>query len=68
MRLQIFKISAIFKIAAKTRHKKWAVKIHHCPELIPDIETFLPIAIFKMAATIPQTFNIVRYHLNLICG
>jgi hypothetical protein len=36
-----------------------------CPELIPDIEKFLPIAIFKMAATIPQKFNIVRYHQNL---
>jgi hypothetical protein len=24
-------MSAIFKIAAKTRHKKWAVKIQHCP-------------------------------------
>jgi hypothetical protein len=21
----------IFKMAAKTRHKKWAVKIQHCP-------------------------------------
>ena len=32
-----------------------------CPEMIPDIETFLPVAIFKMAATIPQKFNIVRF-------
>jgi hypothetical protein len=31
------------------------------PELIPDIEKFLPVAIFKMAATIPHKFNIVRY-------
>jgi hypothetical protein len=23
-------MSAIFKMAAKTRHKKWAVKIQHC--------------------------------------
>ena len=45
-------------------------KIQHCPisskfdspELIPDIEKFLPVANFKMAATIPQKFNIVRYH------
>jgi hypothetical protein len=29
--------------------------------LIPDIETFLPVAIFKVAATIPHTFNIVRF-------
>jgi hypothetical protein len=26
--------------------------------MIPDIETFLPVAIFKMAATIPQKINI----------
>jgi hypothetical protein len=36
--------------------------------LIADIEKFLPVAIFKMATTIPQIFNIVRYHQNLICG
>jgi hypothetical protein len=24
-------MSAISKMAAKTRHKKWAVKIQHCP-------------------------------------
>jgi hypothetical protein len=35
--------------------------------LFPDIEKFLPAAIFKMATTIPQKFNIVRYHQNLIC-
>jgi hypothetical protein len=28
---KIFKMSAIFKMAAKTRHKKWAVKIQHGP-------------------------------------
>jgi hypothetical protein len=39
-----------------------------CPELIPDIEKFLSVAIFKMATTIPQKFNIVWYHQNLICG
>jgi hypothetical protein len=33
-------------------------------QLIPDIEKFLPIAIFKMATTITQKFNIVWYHLN----
>jgi hypothetical protein len=32
-----------------------------CPELIPDIEKFLPVAIFKMATTIPHKFNIVRF-------
>ena len=31
------------------------------PELIPDIEKFLPVSIFKMATTIPQKFNIVRF-------
>ena len=28
---KIFEISAIFKMAAKIRHKKWSVKIQHCP-------------------------------------
>ena len=32
-----------------------------CPELIPDIENFLPVAIFQMATTIPHKFNIVRF-------
>jgi hypothetical protein len=26
-----FEMSAIFKMAAKIRYKKWAVKIQHCP-------------------------------------
>jgi hypothetical protein len=69
-------MSAIFKMAAKTRHKKSAVKIQHCPisskfdmwvddisELIPDIENFLPVTIFKMATTIPHKFNIVRFQI-----
>jgi hypothetical protein len=38
-----------------------------CPELIPDIEQFLPVAIFKMATTIPHKFNIVRFQRNFIC-
>jgi hypothetical protein len=29
--------------------------------LIPDIEKFLPVAIFKVATTIPHKFNIVRF-------
>jgi hypothetical protein len=29
--------------------------------MIPDIEKFLLVAIFKMAATIPHKFNIVRF-------
>jgi hypothetical protein len=32
-----------------------------CPELISDIEKFLPVDIFKMAATIPHKFNIVQF-------
>ena len=32
-----------------------------CPELIPDIEKFLQVAIFKMASTIQHKFNIVRF-------
>jgi hypothetical protein len=38
-----------------------------CPELIPDIEKFLPVAIFKMATTIPHKFNIVWFQRNFIC-
>jgi hypothetical protein len=37
------------------------VAILWCPEMIPDIEKFLPATIFKMAATIPHKFNIVRF-------
>jgi hypothetical protein len=29
--------------------------------MIPDIDKFLPVAIFKMAATISHKFNIVRF-------
>ena len=72
-------MSAIFKMAAKTRHKIWAVKIQHCPisskfdmwvdNDVPTLknEKFLPVTIFKMVATILQKFNIVRYHQNFIC-
>jgi hypothetical protein len=35
--------------------------------MIPHIEKFLPVAIFKMATTMPHKFNIVRTMLNL-CG
>ena len=34
----------------------------------PDIEKFLAVAIFKIAATIPHKFNIVRFHRHFICG
>jgi hypothetical protein len=32
-----------------------------CPELIPDIEIFLPVTIFKMATTMPHKFHIVWF-------
>ena len=32
-----------------------------CPELIPDINKFIPVAIFKMATTMLHKFNIVRF-------
>jgi hypothetical protein len=38
-----------------------------CPELIPDIEKFLPVAIFKMAATILQIFKLRICH-NAKCS
>jgi hypothetical protein len=31
MFFKIFEISAILKMTAKIRHKKWVVKIQHCP-------------------------------------
>jgi hypothetical protein len=37
---KIFKMSAIFKMAAKTRYKKWAVKIQHCPILSPLLSSY----------------------------
>ena len=37
-----------------------------CPELIPDIEKFLQLAIFKMVGTIPHKFNIVRFQRHFI--
>ena len=120
----IFEMSTIFKMAAKTRHKKWAVQIQlcpisskcymwvdndvpnwfptltnfyrspfskwspqyctnstlsdsnaisyvgrlWCPELIPDIDKFLPVPIFKIVTTIPHKFNIVRFQRHFICG
>ena len=70
-------MSAIFKMAAKTQCKKWAVKIQHCPisskfdmwvdNDIPTLKNFYRSPFSKWQ---PQTqiFNIVRYHQNLICG
>ena len=39
-----------------------------CPELIPDIEKCLPVAIFKMATTMLHKFNIVWFQWHFICG
>jgi hypothetical protein len=63
-------VAAILKMATGRNFSMSGIISGHqwCPELIPDIEQFLPVAIFKMAATIPQKFNIVRYHQHLICG
>jgi hypothetical protein len=44
------------------------LKMATCPELIPDIEKFVPVAIFKIATTIPHKFNIVRFQRHFICG
>jgi hypothetical protein len=47
--------------------KIWYVGRSWCPELIPDIEKFLPVAIFKMATTMPQKFNLRICH-NAKCS
>jgi hypothetical protein len=36
--LKFFEMSAIFKVAAKTRYEKWAVKIQHCPIIYPHMK------------------------------
>ena len=52
--------------------KIWYVGRKWCPELIPDIEKFLPVAIFKIAATIRTNstlsdFNVISYVGRLWC-
>jgi hypothetical protein len=37
------------------------------PNWFSNIEKFLPVAIFKMATTIPHKFNIVRFQRHFIC-
>jgi hypothetical protein len=45
---KIFKMSVIFKMAAKTRHKRWVVKIQHFPKIwlkppfTPKLKTIVP--------------------------
>jgi hypothetical protein len=48
---------------AATIPQKFNIVRFQRPELIPDIEKFLPVSIFKMTTTIPQKFNIVRFPL-----
>jgi hypothetical protein len=50
-----------FHIGRHNTAHKFNIVRFQCPELIPDIEKFLPGSIFKMATTIPQKFNIVRF-------
>jgi hypothetical protein len=56
-------VVAILKMAtSRNCSMSWINSGHHY------LETFLSVTIFKMATTILQKFNIVRYHQNLICG
>jgi hypothetical protein len=58
-------VAAILKMATgrnfSTIPHKFNIVRFQRPELIPDIEQFLPVSIFKMVATIPQKFNIVQF-------
>jgi hypothetical protein len=48
----------IGSLVIKERKTRYNFVRFQCPELIPDIDIFLPVPIFKMAATIPQLFNV----------
>jgi hypothetical protein len=48
-------------VAAITIPHKFIIVRFQRLELIPDIEKFLLVSIFKMATTIPQKFSIVRF-------
>jgi hypothetical protein len=63
-------VVAILKMAAGRNFSMSGINSghHYLPtyemllkSVIPDIEKFLPVAIFKMATTIPHKFNIVRF-------
>jgi hypothetical protein len=61
-------VVAILKIATSRNFSMSGIKSGH--QNLPTYEMSLKsdnVAIFKMAATIPQEFNIVWYQ-NLICG
>jgi hypothetical protein len=78
---KIFKMSAIFKMAAKTRHKKWSVKLQHCPisskfdmwvdndvpNLFPILKNFYRSPFSKWPPQYRTNFNIVRFQRNFIC-
>jgi hypothetical protein len=58
--LPTYEMALKSEMAATIPHKFNIVRFQR-PELIPDIEIFLLVSIFKMATTIPQKFNIVRF-------
>jgi hypothetical protein len=57
---QILMTSDNVELATTIPHQFNIVRFQR-PELIPDIDKFLPVSIFKMATTIPQKFNIVQF-------
>jgi hypothetical protein len=61
-------LAAILKMAKilKTQNCSSMSNFIWCHKLIPDIEKFLPVVIFKMATTIPHKFNIVRFQRHFI--
>jgi hypothetical protein len=60
-------VAVILKMATGTNFSMSGINTEHHyvrfqrPELIPDIEKFLRVSIFKMATTMLQKFNIVRF-------
>jgi hypothetical protein len=48
-------MSSIFKMAAKTRHQKWAVKIQHCPISSKfDMWVDTPPSFMKFCPVVPE--------------
>jgi hypothetical protein len=54
-------MSAIFKMAAKTRYKKWAVKIQHCP----ISSKFDRLVDKSMSGIISEHHNLPTYEMSL---
>ena len=74
---KIFEMSVIFKMAAKIRHKIWAVKIQHCPisskfDMMSWIDsrhwTISTGRHFQNGHHNTHKFNIVRFQRHFICG